>query len=50
MMKILVTGGSGFIGKAFIKRFRKQFDIVAPTHEQMDLTDARSGQRQIAAL
>ena len=48
-MKILVTGGSGFIGKAFIKRFRKQFDIVAPTHEQMDLTDARSVQRQFAA-
>ena len=48
-MKILVTGGSGFIGKAFIKRCRKQFDIVAPTHEQMDLTDARSVQRQFAA-
>lgn len=41
-MKILVTGGSGFIGKAFIKTYRKAFDIVAPTHEQMDLTDARS--------
>lgn len=41
-MEILVTGGSGFIGKAFIKRYKKTFDIVAPTHEQMDLTDARS--------
>lgn len=41
-MKILVTGGSGFIGKAFIKTYRKTFDIVAPTHEQMDLADARS--------
>ncbi|MDE6293437.1 MAG: NAD(P)-dependent oxidoreductase [Clostridiales bacterium] len=41
-MKILVTGGSGFIGKAFIKTYRKTLDIVAPTHEQMDLTDARS--------
>ena len=45
-MKILVTGGSGFIGKTFIKRYRKQFDIVAPTHEQMDLTDARSVAKQ----
>lgn len=41
-MKILVTGGSGYIGKAFIKTYRKTFDIVAPTQEQMDLTDARS--------
>ena len=41
-MKILVTGGSGFIGKAFIKTYRKTLDIVAPTQEQMDLTDARS--------
>lgn len=41
-MKILVTGGSGFIGKAFIKKYRKTFDIIAPTHAQMDLTDARA--------
>ncbi len=41
-MKILVTGGSGFIGKEFIKRYRKTFDIVAPTHETMDLLNVRS--------
>ena len=40
-MKILVTGGSGFIGKAFIKKYRGKLDIVAPTHEQMDLSNAR---------
>lgn len=45
-MKILVTGGSGFIGKTFIKTYRKAFDIVAPAHEQMDLTDARSVEKQ----
>ncbi len=38
----MVTGGSGFIGKAFIKKYRNKFDIVAPTHEQMDLKDARA--------
>lgn len=48
-MKILVTGGSGFIGKTFIKNYRKKFDIVAPTHEQMDLTDARSVERLFSA-
>lgn len=47
-MKILVTGGSGFIGKTFVKKYRDQFDIVAPTHEQMDLTDARSIEKQFA--
>ncbi|MCM1368021.1 MAG: NAD(P)-dependent oxidoreductase [Roseburia sp.] len=41
-MKLLVTGGSGFIGKAFIKNYRKKFDIVAPTREQMDLNDVRA--------
>ncbi|MCH5154210.1 MAG: sugar nucleotide-binding protein [Clostridiales bacterium] len=41
-MKILVTGGSGFIGKAFIKTYKKTFDIVAPSQEEMNLLDARS--------
>ncbi len=41
-MKILLTGGSGFVGKAFIKKYRKNFDIVAPSREQMDLLNARS--------
>lgn len=41
-MKILVTGGSGFIGKAFLKKYRKAFNIVAPTHAQVDIKDARA--------
>lgn len=41
-MKILVTGGSGFIGKAFVKKYRKTFDIVAPAHSQTDLRDAHA--------
>lgn len=48
-MKILVTGGSGFIGKAFIKTYRKTLDIVAPTQDQMDLTDARSIEQMFRA-
>lgn len=42
MMKILVTGGSGFIGKTFIRTYKNKFDIVAPTHDEVDLKDARS--------
>ncbi len=47
-MKILVTGGSGFVGKAFIKSYRKKFDIVAPSSEQMDLLNARSVEKMFA--
>lgn len=47
-MKLLITGGSGFIGKAFIKRYKKNFDIVAPTQEQMDLLNARSVEAMFA--
>ena len=41
-MKLLVTGGSGFIGKAFVKAYRGVFDITAPTHSQMNLSDVRA--------
>lgn len=39
-MKLLLIGGKGFIGKAFIKRYKKSCDIVAPT--ELNLSDARS--------
>lgn len=47
-MKILVTGGSGYIGKTFIRAYKKTFDIVAPTHEQTDFTDARAADKMFA--
>ncbi len=48
-MKILVTGGSGFIGKTFVKKYRDKLDIVAPTHAQMDLTNAHEVQKLFSA-
>ena len=27
-MKILLTGGEGFIGSSFVKKFYKEFDFV----------------------
>ena len=39
-MKILVTDGNGFIGKAFIKKFDRIFDIVVPS--STNLLDAHS--------
>ncbi|MDR3318642.1 MAG: NAD-dependent epimerase/dehydratase family protein [Clostridiales bacterium] len=38
-MKILLTGASGFIGKHFYRKFRKTHEIIAPTHEELDVTD-----------
>lgn len=36
-MKILLTGGSGFLGKNFVETYKKKYDIVAPTSTEMDL-------------
>ena len=38
MKKILVTGGSGFIGLNFIGAYKKKYDIVSPVPEETDLT------------
>lgn len=37
--KILVYGGSGQIGSVAVKNLSKKFEVVAPTHEQIDVTD-----------
>lgn len=38
-MKILLTGGSGFIGKNIIHGLEKDYDILAPSRMQLDLLD-----------
>ena len=37
MKRILVTGGSGFIGKNFVNDYKKKYDICAPSRDEMDL-------------
>jgi dTDP-4-dehydrorhamnose reductase len=41
-MRVLVTGGSGFVGSNIVKVFRERHgaDVVAPSHAELDLTDA----------
>jgi len=39
MNKILITGGSGFIGQALIKRLENNYEILAPSAKEMDITD-----------
>lgn len=38
-MKILVTGGSGFIGRNIVKYFNRNYQVIAPTHGELELLD-----------
>ncbi|MFA6281503.1 MAG: NAD(P)-dependent oxidoreductase [Candidatus Omnitrophota bacterium] len=38
-MNILVLGGSGFIGRNLVDYFKEEYQISAPTHEELELLD-----------
>lgn len=42
MQKILITGASGFVGSRFVERWRNDFVILAPSHTELDITDAQA--------
>lgn len=39
MIKLLITGGSGFIGRNLQEKFSGMFDVHAPLHATLDLLD-----------
>ena len=41
-MKILITGGNGFVGRNLVKALEKDYDVFSPTSSQLDLTDEKS--------
>jgi len=41
-MRILLTGGSGFIGRNIVEKLEGRFDILAPRHSELDLADELS--------
>lgn len=47
MQKILVTGASGFVGSRFVERWRNEYTVLAPSHAEMDITDAVSVERYV---
>ncbi len=42
MKKILVTGGTGFLGSRVFCRLSEKYEVYAPTRQEMDITDAQS--------
>lgn len=40
MKKIFLTGGSGFIGRNIIAGLDRKYQIFAPSHQELDLTDS----------
>lgn len=41
-LKILITGGSGFLGKNIVEQRRKNYRILFPTHKELDLTNTQA--------
>ena len=39
-MKVLLTGGSGFIGRSVVEQLGGRYEILAPRHAELELTDA----------
>lgn len=42
MKKILVTGASGFVGRAFVRRWACEYRLLTPSHSELDITNELS--------
>lgn len=42
MKKLLITGASGFLGGRAVRFFNEKYDIYAPSHSELDITDEKS--------
>lgn len=40
MQRILVTGASGFLGSRIVAHYQGKYDVYAPRHAELDITDA----------
>lgn len=47
MKKLLITGASGFVGSRVVERWRNDYIILAPSHTELDITDAASVERYL---
>jgi UDP-glucose 4-epimerase len=49
MMRILVTGGSGFIGRNLAEQFASTYEVLAPSSAELDLLDAQAVREFVTA-
>ena len=42
MKKMLITGTTGFVGSRVAKYYKNKYEILAPTHSEMDITEEAS--------
>lgn len=47
-MKLLVTGGSGFIGRNICEQLASKYEILAPSHNELDIIDSSAVDRFFA--
>ena len=41
-MRLLLTGAGGFLGSRLLSYYREKYEIWAPSHKELDLTDAKA--------
>ena len=49
MMRILITGGSGFIGKNLAEQFASRYDVLAPSSAELDLLNDQAVREYLSA-
>lgn len=49
MKRLLITGSSGFLGGRAVRFYRDKYDIYAPSHREMDITDEEKVREVFAA-
>jgi dTDP-4-dehydrorhamnose reductase len=42
MEKLLVTGASGFLGSRVAQYYKERYEVITPSHSDMDITDEQS--------